>query len=110
MNREELERGLLSLKDLTQRWGYSSVNGVRKRLRFDPKAPQPIKLLNNRIAIYWLPDIEHYENLRGDINASKSRYAFYGTKEEWNAKSRKEREQQRGFPYDEQEWREAEKR
>jgi len=58
--------------------------------------------------IFWLPDIEAYEALRGEIDASQNRYAFYESREEWKLKSRKEKEQQRGHPYSDEDWSEIE--
>ena len=39
MDKKTIANQLLTLKDLAKRWRYRSVNGARKRLRFDDKAP-----------------------------------------------------------------------
>lgn len=108
MDKQTIANQLLTLKDLAKRWRYRSVNGARKRLRFDDKAPKPLTHLNNRLAVYWLPDIERYEQDRGRIDASLQRYTFYQNREEWKTKTRKQKEAQRGSPYSDEEWRKIE--
>lgn len=106
MNKEEIRELLLSVSDLANRWNYTTEHGVRKRIKFDKEFPKPIKVLYEKTFIYWLPDIEAYEKLRGEIDVSKNHYACYQTKEEWNKKTREERELQRGFKYSDYEWEE----
>ena len=106
MEKSEIAKQLLTLKDLAKRWKYGSVNGVRKRLKFDRSAPQPFVLLNSWIAVYWGPDIDEYENRRGTIDASLRGYQFYEEKAEWDLKSREQKEAQRGSKYSDEEWRE----
>jgi len=110
MDKEKIAKQLLTLKDLAKRWKYQSVNGVRKRLKYDSKAPRPFLILNNRIAVFWLPDVEQYENARGEIDASLRRYEFYQEKKEWSLKTRKQKEAQRGSLYSDAEWRDIEKK
>lgn len=92
MEKEKIKNNLLSMKDLSRRWNYQSVHGARRRHKYDRKFPEPIIAVNDRILLFWLPDIEQYEALRGGIDASKNRYSFYESKEEWQAKSREDRE------------------
>jgi len=106
MDKNWIKNNLLGFTDLQSRWGYQTVRGVRRRAQFDKQFPKPIKVLGNGAMIFWLPDIEAYEALRGEIDASQGRYAFYESKEEWKIKSREEREKQRGMKYSEDEWKE----
>jgi len=108
MEIEEIKNNLLSMKDLAIRWNYQSAHGVRRRYKYDRKFPKPIKVINDRILLFWLPDIEQYEALRGGIDINKNRYTFYESKEEWHDKSREEREKQRGNPYSDEDWEDIE--
>lgn len=110
MTKEEIKKNLLGFQDLKKRWRYSQVQGARKRARFDRKFPKPIFIAGNGARVFWLPDIEEYEKLRGKIDVSQSRYTFYETKEEFESKTRAEREKQRGFPYSDEEWEEIKNR
>ena len=110
MKREEIKNKLLGFQELKKRWGYRQVQGARKRAMYDRKFPEPIYIAGNGARVFWLPDIEEYEKLRGQIDVSKSRYTFYETKEEFESKMREEREKQRGFPYSDDEWEELSKR
>ena len=80
------------------------MHGVRKRRKYDRKFPEPIAIINRRVLVFLLSDIEAYEEIRGFIDVSTSRYIFYETEEEWRLKGREEREEQRGFKYTEEEW------
>lgn len=104
MDREKLKRELLTFKDLGERWGYSSPRGARRRAQFDRKFPEPIKTAGNGARIFWLPDIEEYEKLRGKIDVANNRFTYYETLEEYKTKTREEREKQRGYPYRDEEW------
>jgi len=108
MEREEIENNLLSFRDLQQRWNYKSIHAPRKRKQYDRKFPKPIKVMGNGAMLFWLPEIEVYEKLRGGIDASQNRYKFYESKKEWNTKTREEREKQRGDKYSDEEWGEIE--
>ena len=99
MEREEIKNNLLTMRDLQDRWKYKSVRGARRRVQFDQKFPEPIKVMGNGAMLFWLPDIETYEKLRGGIDVSQKRYTFYESKEEWNTKTIEEREKQRGVKY-----------
>jgi len=70
MTREELKNNLVDFKDLKKRFGYLTTRGVRKRAQYDQKFPKPIKVMGNGAKIFWLPDIEEYEKLRGKIDIS----------------------------------------
>lgn len=100
----KLSEQLLGVSDLAKRWNYKTVHGVRKRQKYDRKFPKPIAVINKRVLVFLLSDIETYENLRGGIGIHKKRYQFYETQEEWQTKSRAEREKQRGFKYTTEEW------
>lgn len=102
--KESLSKQLLGISDLAKRWNYQTMHGVRKRRKYDKKFPEPIAILNSRVLVFWLADIEAYESMRGIIDVSASRYTFYETEEEWRSKSKEEREKQRGFKYSEEEW------
>jgi len=104
MNKEDIKQNLMGMSDLAKRWNYKSVHGVRKRRKYDKEFPKPITSVNARVLIFWLPDIEAYEKKRGGIDLSQKRYFFYGDLEEWDAKTRKEREEQRGCTYSDSEW------
>jgi len=108
MERDKIKNNLLSMKELATRWGYKSAHGARRRYKYDRKFPEPIKIINDRILLFWLPDIEQYEALRGGIDVSQNRYSFYESKEEWHTKSREEREKQRGHQYSDEDWEEIE--
>ena len=110
MTREDIAKRLVSFQDLKERWGYKFVQGARKRARFDRKFPEPIKVAGNGARIFWLPDIEEYEKLRGKIDVANNRYTFYETRKEFESKSREEREKQRGYPYRNEEWEEIKNR
>ena len=104
MKKEEINNGLVGMSDLAKRWNYSSVHGVRKRRKYDKDFPRPIAIVNSRVLVFWLPDIEAYENKKGGIDVSQKRYAFYENLEEWNSKTREEKEKQRGRSYSDEEW------
>lgn len=110
MEVEEIKSNLLDFQDLKQRWGYRSVQGVRRRAKYDRKFPKSIKVLGNGAKLFWLPEIEEYENLRGKIDVSQSRYTFYETKEEFESKTREDREKQRCCRYSDEEWEEIKNR
>jgi len=109
MKKEEIKDYLLGMSDLAKRWKYSSVHGVRKRRKYDKSFPKPIATINKRVLVFYLPDIEAYEKLRPGLTHSKSMPTFYGTLEEWESKTREEREEQRGIPYSDDEWESAKK-
>lgn len=104
MKRDDIAKRLVSFQDLKERWGYKFVHGARKRARFDRNFPKPIKIAGNGARIFWLPDIEEYEKMRGGIQVKEGYYCFYETREEFESKTREEREKQRGCPYSDQEW------
>ena len=110
MEREKIKNNLLSFRDLQKRWNYKSIHAPRKRRQYDRKFPEPIKVMGNGAMLFWLPEIEAYEKLRGGIDASQNRYTFYETKEEFENKTREEREKQRGCRYGNEEWEEIKKR
>lgn len=104
LNKEEIKNNFLGMSDLAKRWGYKSVHGVRKRRKYDREFPKPIAIVNSRVLIFWLPDIEAYEEKKGGIDVNQKHYSFYENLEEWNTKTRKEKEEQRGRPYSDKEW------
>lgn len=104
MGKEEIKRNALGMSDLAKRWNYKSVHGVRKRRKYDKDFPKPVAIVNSRVLIFWLPDIEAYENKKDGIDVSQKRYSFYENLEEWNSKTREERETQRGRSYSDEEW------
>ena len=110
MTKEDIEKRLISFQDLKERWGYRFVQGARKRARFDRKFPKPIKVVGNGARIFWLPDIEEYEKLRGKIYVKAGYYTFYETQVEFEGKTREEREKQRGCRYSDREWEEIKSR
>ncbi len=83
MDRSEIKSNLLGMSDLAARWNYRTVSAVRKRRRFDKAFPEPLTVLNGRVLVFWLPDIEAYENLRPGIGDGY--FTFRQTKEEWGA-------------------------
>ena len=93
MKKEELKGKILSVRDLRDRWNYRSAEAVRKRLKYDKKFPKPLMKVNGRFPIFWLPDIEEYERLRGGIDATKNRFTFYQTREEWDALTEEEKQE-----------------
>jgi len=104
MEKEEIRKNILSFRDLAKRWGYTTVRGARRRGQYDRKFPKPFMVLKNETMLFWLPDIEEYEKLRGGIDVSNSRYTFFETKEEWHSKTIEEKEKQRCCKYSSREW------
>ena len=110
MTRDDIAKRLVSFQDLKERWGYKFVQGARRRAQFDRKFPEPIKVAGNGARIFWLPDIEEYEKMRGGIQVKEGYYSFYETREEFESKSREEREKQRGCRYSDRAWEEIKNR
>ena len=97
MEREEIKKNLLDFQDLKERWGYQSVQGVRRRAQYDRKFPKPIKTTGNKTRLFWLPEIEEYENMRGGIDLRSNRFQFYQTREEWEALPEEERKRRENY-------------
>jgi len=108
MTKEEIKKNLLTMRNLQERWKYKSVRGARRRVQYDRKFPEPIVVMGNGAKLFWLPDIEEHEKLRGEIDVTQSRYTFYESKEEWKTKTREEKEKQRGVKYSDRESEEIE--
>jgi len=101
MTREEMKNEFFGMSDLKRRWGYKSVNAVRLRRKYDKKFPEPVTILNKRVLVFWLPDIEAYEKHRGGITTENNRFTFYQNLEEWNNLSESERRERRNDFFDE---------
>ena len=97
MTREQIKGKILSIRDLRDRWNYRSTEAVRKRLKYDKKFPEPLTKVNGRFPVFWLPDIEEYEKIRGGIDASNNRFIFYQTREEWEALPEKEKKERENY-------------
>jgi len=97
MTREEIKNNLLDFQDLKERWGYKSVQGVRRRAQYDRKFPQPVKVAGNKTRIFWQPEIEEYENMRGGIDLKNNRFCFYQTREEWEDLPEEERKKRENY-------------
>lgn len=95
MTKSEVSKNLISFQDLKNRWGYGTIQGVRRRAHFDPKFPEPILVVGNGAKVFWLPDILNYEKLRGNIDLNVKRYEFYVSKEEWDSYSEEEKDKRR---------------
>lgn len=93
----ELEKNLCDFRDLQARWGYQSVQGVRKRAQYDRKFPKPVKITGNKTQLFWLPHIEAYEKMRGGIDLRNNRFCFYQTREEWEALPEEERQKRENY-------------
>lgn len=104
MKKEEIKNNVIGMSDLAKRWNYKSVHGVRKRRKYDKDFPKSIAIVNSRVLIFWLPDIEAYEEKKGGVDVNQKRYSFYENLEEWNTKTREEKEKQRGHSYSDEEW------
>lgn len=88
MTKDDIAKRPVSFQDLKKRWGYKFVQGARKRARFDRKFPKSIKVVGNGAMIFWLPDIEDYEKLRGKIHVKEGYYTFYETQAEFEGKGK----------------------
>jgi len=95
MVKSDVKDNLISFQDLRIRWGYGTVQGVRRRAHFDPKFPEPILIVGNGAKVFWLPDILDYETLRGGIDLHNRRYEFYVSKEEWDSYTEEEKNKRR---------------
>lgn len=89
MEREEIKKNLLDFQDLKERLGYQSVQGVRRCAQF--------KTTGNKTRLFWLPEIEEYENMRGGIDLRGNRFQFYQTREEWEALPEEERKKRENY-------------
>ena len=97
MEIEEIKNNLLGFKELKEHWGYQSIRGVRLRVQYDRKFPEPIYIAGNGARIFWLLEIEEYENMRGGIDLRSNRFQFYQTREEWEALPEEERKKRENY-------------
>jgi predicted DNA-binding transcriptional regulator AlpA len=58
---EKRDKRFLTFKQLRQRWGNIAPMTLERRLRDDPRFPQPIRLTGGRIRLFSEEEVEAYE-------------------------------------------------